>query len=201
MPVRRLIQRVRVELPLRVDVDRARAAAAALRRELPAVHERLGHRASRIAIGVVDAGGIREVLARVVQRHADATHPPVREPLVQRHLDAVIVGGIAGHVGGDEAVAAGRHDRRVRDVRRHVVGNAAVERNRAGEAAARRVVRERDAGARRDRAGEVAEQPVGARVAVVHAHSEVRDQLAIDARHDAAGDGGLQRSGPARSPK
>ena len=51
---RRLIQRVRVELPLGVDVDRARSAAAALRRELAAVDERFGDRRRRVAVGVVN---------------------------------------------------------------------------------------------------------------------------------------------------
>ena len=50
---RRLVHRVGVELPLGVDVDGARAAAAALRRELAAVLERLGHGRRRVAVAVV----------------------------------------------------------------------------------------------------------------------------------------------------
>ena len=123
------------------------------------------------------------MLARVVVRERHAAHPLLGHPLHQRHLDAVVVGVVAGHVRREEAAAARGHERRRRNERRHAVRAAVGQ--RAGERRSGAVAGlDRHTDARRDVRRGVAKQIVRPRVGVRRLHRQVRHQLAIQTGHD-----------------
>ena len=96
-------------------------ATERLRRELAAVDSGSVSVGVGLPLVLYRPSAVRSAPAGCCSANADAAHPPVRQPLDDADLEAVVVGVEAGHVRSSESAAAGVTCAG-RDERRHAVG-------------------------------------------------------------------------------